>query len=59
MVLADGKTPLNWAAAGSIYEGAFYIVDLLLGRAWKYEPDPRSEEFRSKRKLNIQMKKLE
>ena len=59
VVPADGKTPLNWAKFGAIYGGAFYIADLLLGGAWVYKPDYASGEFGSKKKLNIQMKKLE
>ena len=59
MVPADGKTPLKWAAVGGIYGGACYIADLLLGGAWTYRPDYRSGQLDSKKKLNIQMKKLE
>lgn len=59
VVPADGKTPLNWAKFGAICGGAFYIADLLLGGAWVYKPDYTSGEFGSKKKLNIQMKKLE
>ena len=59
VVPADGKTPLKWAKIGAIYGGAFYIADLLLGGAWTYRPDYRPGQLDSKKKLNIQMKKLE
>ena len=50
MVPADGKTPLNWAAAGGLYGGFFYIIDRMLGGAWEYKPEYRSGNLGKKRK---------
>ena len=56
MVPADGKTPLNWAAAGGLYGGFFYIIDRMLGGAWEYKPEYRSGNLGNKKKIEIQMK---
>jgi len=57
MVPADGKTPLNWAAAGGLYGGVSYMIDRMLGGAWEYKPEYRSGNLGNKKKIEIQMKK--
>ena len=54
---ADGKTPLNWAAAGGLYGGVFYMIDRILGGAWEYKPEYRTGKLGNKKKIEIQMKK--
>ena len=56
VVPTDGKTPLNWAAAGGLYGGFFYMIDRMLGGAWEYKPEYRSGNLGNKKKIEIQMK---